>query len=442
MLRIRRPSPAAPVALHYDNFRRTTGEHFKATIQIMTGVQVANMRLFYNNRFIVDDARLCDPPNNVTPDSFVMNLIDIIQLTNAIINQNWPFAFPVNHQSVLHWLNGQSAEYVDLVARLAEGDVVSDETTFATEFNEFILASPAILRGLLSNHQNFAAQFRNYRDNNFPTLSFYDIPLDSNLFFNQDYAIFFFSRWTNQLWFDHLLMIHKQVSDLCFLHAPVVMAHYEVTIGSNGEDTKLVDIGKLQLSNIMNSQGNIDEFIQFLQSPQGGGNSKQILNSLLNLHHLYDYDSFYPQKSNPNVNNQSRSFKNYWQELIVHLLEGHPALVKDFHIHEGMLDHEFGNPISGEPVGDEDGYHAMILIGIIKEGNNYYVVLQNWWSGEYLITMDVNCFACCSPTIHFVNKSNGQPPAYDTNYVQGLTYQFTHFAETAVDQREHPRNER
>jgi hypothetical protein len=66
------------------------------------------------------------------------------------------------------------------------------------------------------------------------------------------------------------------------------------------------------------------------------------------------------------------------------------------------------DPVTNEPLGDKNGYHSMLLIGVLQQTvdgvTQYYVLCQNWYTGKYFLSMKVEYFTKCDPTILWVEK--------------------------------------
>ena len=49
---------------------------------------------------------------------------------------------------------------------------------------------------------------------------------------------------------NEMLVIRKQSSGVCYLHAPIVLAHYLIVLGTNGRNRGMIDIGSFIASTL------------------------------------------------------------------------------------------------------------------------------------------------------------------------------------------------
>ncbi|KAI3654908.1 hypothetical protein MP228_000288 [Amoeboaphelidium protococcarum] len=77
-----------------------------------------------------------------------------------------------------------------------------------------------------------------------------------------------------------------------------------------------------------------------------------------------------------------------------------PALVLAFRVEEAF-DSDTWQHLGRSSV-EAKGYHAMMLVGVIKEDDQYRYLLQNWWKRKALVEVDAECLQSCFASITFV----------------------------------------
>lgn len=106
-----------------------------------------------------------------------------------------------------------------------------------------------------------------------------------------------------------------------------------------------------------------------------------------------------------------------------------PALVSRFCVDSFFLKKDSGTSFLGNQLASQTSstdYHAMLLIGYRREGNDIIFLLQNWWKDRYLIEISANYLKSCAPDIIFASSSLTSIPS-------GFPVLRTAYAETSVD---------
>lgn len=93
---------------------------------------------------------------------------------------------------------------------------------------------------------------------------------------SNDVVHLFWSQFTPEQ-NERVLVIRKQYSGLCYLHAPVVLEHYLIAIATGCERPSIIDIGKYQKFLLTG-----DKLLDFLLKNKGG-NSQKTFKDLCNL---------------------------------------------------------------------------------------------------------------------------------------------------------------
>ena len=176
--------------------------------------------------------------------------------------------------------------------------------------------------------------------------------------------------WVRYSGKNYLKVLRCQLSGLCFIHACVVLQHYEVSINKpdDSKNVGMLDIGKYQGS-ILNGKALED----YLTTPLGR-DTISTLNKLCGL----GFDDIRHFRL-PIIDNESTeveiSARNTLCDRIMNRLEVQPALVSSFIVMTDFLSSSevfFTTPKS-ECWPKERETHAMVLVGIKKtRAGEYY----------------------------------------------------------------------
>ena len=241
--------------------------------------------------------------------------------------------------------------------------------------------------------------------------------------------------WANYTHLNNLLLIRRQTFGLCYMHAPVTLQHYLVTMATNGEKSKMMDIGRYEADRLYG------ESLRIFLTDVIKGNSKKILEKICQLNDIDDIDSY--EAPDPS----KKRFESRMQELIEFVNKGQPALVSNFRIYEDIFENKANAILCGKPTGKlNERTHSMVLIGIRKEvslnenreeESKYYYLLQNWWQSQYFVEVDALYMFHCEPKITFVLKSLTEY-TYDKNQLNEvhLYVDFSPYAETCFEMEE------
>ena len=225
-------------------------------------------------------------------------------------------------------------------------------------------------------------------------------------------SVLFFNKYPH---IDSLKVLRRQTSGLCYMHAPVVLQHYLVSIyKGEGSDLKMIDVGKYIEMNWKGKQ-----LLKYLKE-DSGGSSVSFLEEIN--HHVNDFDT-----ANYTIPpSDSRSFDANCLELMERL-EFKPALVSNFRVDSSF--HHGGTSFLAGAVNAAElsGQHAMVLIGCRACPTHKYVfLLQNWWKGRYFIEVSASYLASSKATISFVTQ--------DIEYIpERFPVIRSSFVETTVD---------
>jgi hypothetical protein len=223
--------------------------------------------------------------------------------------------------------------------------------------------------------------------------------------------------WNSYPSIENLMVIRRQLSaGLCFMHAPVVLQHYLVSIKSetsSSSDRKMINIA----SYIAQFRSG-DALLRIVRDDKG-------VDSEAFLEEIYRSDPLF-ETSSSLINVRSK----YWRETaedISEQLKVRPALVSNFKVDQSFYD---GGTSFLDPGAFNQqlvkGRHAMLLIGSRVEGDQMIFLLQNWWAGRYLIEVSASYLSRCGAVIVDVESSLTSVP--DVFPTVGVLY-----AETAID---------
>ena len=189
-----------------------------------------------------------------------------------------------------------------------------------------------------------------------------------------------------------IMVIRKQKSGLCYLHAPVVLEHYLIAIATEGKNSSTYDIGKYKA------------FVSNFILEDTGGSSRDTLNELCGLTKVGDVKCYtIPDKEDGHLYSATC-------QLILERVALSPALISLFHVYPdfGQTNEVSfsGVPALNDNVAQSDvERHSMVLIGARKTSEGeYYFLLQNWWEGRYFIEVSGEYFHHCQAQITFVKK--------------------------------------
>ena len=221
-----------------------------------------------------------------------------------------------------------------------------------------------------------------------------------------------------------IMVIRKQKSGLCYLHAPVVLEHYLIAIATGGKNSSTYDIGKYEAYVLSGAP-----LLKFILEDVGGS-SRDALNELCGLTKIGDVKCYtIPDK-------EDKSLYSATCQLILEQVAQSPALISIFRVY---LDFGQTNAVSfsGQPAQNNNvaqsdvERHSMVLIGARKTSKGeYYFLLQNWWEGRYFIEVSGEYMHHCQAQITFVKKPITRKCELTTLLTEAL------YSETSADASE------
>jgi hypothetical protein len=434
--------------LSFANFKGKLISLLKAEVAEIARIPVGNLKLFHSSadgktEKFLGETRVVNPPSK--------NVLDIQDTSNTVtVSSEGVFqdsnVYAIDYVTLSEFvesrfpdtLPGAGSVYLDSlrpysvnqISRMAYGDFLSDKITYNKEFEAFLKVSNGNNHGNIWGNRDLAKSLYDRRERHpeWELVKYYDL-LDGS-----DYSVLWDTIYENKKppYLSELKLIQKQMSGLCFLHSAACLAHYEVVVGSNGKETKMIDLSKIIEVYCAKENLNLKNFV----TDDSGGFSTRALSYFCSLKNS-DYlilKAYSPAKDGPEL------FVPFWTICALRLAMGKVALVENMTVYQSLHDYESGSPLevdpeTREPSGVRDGEHSLLLIGVLKQtvstGPQYYVLLQNWWTGKYFITMNVEYFVACNPTIYWIERSVRNYAA-DVN-VLNVFNNYQPFAETAVD---------
>lgn len=303
-------------------------------------------------------------------------------------------------------LKSASEETLQKIHRLVRGDhtrsISSDDgaaaalPTFDSEFNHFLRSHPEWNPGeTYSFWDNLRARLLSKTPHKKPILF-----------------------WTAHADLPKLKVLRRQLSGLCYIHAPVVLQHYLCCINSKGKCGSMIDVAKFVRDHFDS------EALRSYVFEKKGGCSMQILKTITNQPYL-DMISCELRTSPLYV----KCRKNC--ERIAERLKTKPALVSGFRVDS---DFQTSNKVSfrGLVGKDHRGLHAMLLIGAREDqSGEYWFLLQNWWTGRFFIEVNWQYLASSDCKISFVANTDDL-----TDIPDNFSLLNTDYAETSTDVEE------
>jgi hypothetical protein len=228
-----------------------------------------------------------------------------------------------------------------------------------------------------------------------------------------DASIIFFRRYPSIV---GLKVLRRQLSGLCFMHAPVVLQHYLVAIETGATNVEMIDVASYI------GQFRKGSALLFHIKENFGGNAEQFMREI-NYHVNLETD----RVSIPDV---SASYFSSICEDLMSYLTLKPALVSNFRVDDLFLTSEdcsFSTTSDSRYIGN----HAMVLIGMRRcPDKKFMFLLQNWWEKKFFIEVSASYMKNSDARITMFKSPI---PRIPTNFpcVRAI------YAETSVDQCDH-----
>lgn len=303
----------------------------------------------------------------------------------------------VTKEDIMKW--DQNA--VARLYRLYEGDkttnsgaMIVDVVTFDNEYQSFCLKYPRWKSCRLNIFESFMNQIG----------------------LNDKAALKPILFWEAYEHIKDLKVIRRQMSGLCFIHAPVVLQHYLCSIGSDG----LVNNEMLDIEKVSSKFYKGDALYDYIIRNEGG--------SSLNV--LRDIIAPENRISKISIPNKSMLANLYSQtcQTVTQLLQIKPALVSGFVVDDNF---QTSNSVSFRGTVNHrsiKGLHAMVLIGarIDPVDGEYWFLLQNWWKDRFFIEVTGEYLASSECSLNFVENTI-------TSISETLPLTHSSYAETSID---------
>lgn len=229
----------------------------------------------------------------------------------------------------------------------------------------------------------------------------------------------FWSKYTPEQNEKMLVIRKQQNSGLCYLHGPVVLEHYLVSIASGCKINTSINVGKC--GDFLLRGNKLEDFL----FRDEGGSSEDTLSDICNVR-SYDTDHIFI----PDI----VTFPDSYIEMcnaVLNYVADQPALVSKFNVHK---DFQFSDLVSFSGSPDtkneviKNAMHSMVLIGARKSlKGEYFFLLQNWWDGKYFVEVTGEYMYRCRASITFVTKPLTRRPELMSIQCEAL------YAETSAD---------
>jgi hypothetical protein len=187
----------------------------------------------------------------------------------------------------------------------------------------------------------------------------------------------------------HAYVERVQLSGLCYMHAPVILQHYLVSMHSH-DAVPMLDMA-VYLKKHMSAEA-LERHIWLNK----GGDSHAFLEKILVQDPVPVFDSV--------------SAKH---DLASSLLQYGPGLVSGFKV-EKKFNSDKWKHIGTQKI-DSTGLHAMVLVGFRKQGNGIRYLLQNWWKTKPFIEVDADYLESCGAIAHFMKTVQDRMGEFPTN---------------------------
>jgi hypothetical protein len=214
--------------------------------------------------------------------------------------------------------------------------------------------------------------------------------------------------WKKYQNIEDLLVLRRQHSGLCFMHAPVTLQHYLVCI-SQGRKS---DVGMTNIALYIKRYWKGKRLADYLVRDSGSDSysffeeiNHEVPNLSENLERVH-------------LNQVSSSF---WDRILSEVAVK-PILVSNFRVNKTF--HESGE-VSFSVVDNSDfvGLHAILLIGGRKDAaGDYFFLLQNWWLNRFFIEVSAKYLqksgACLTIVLCDVDKIPKDYPILRDGYAE------------------------
>ena len=298
---------------------------------------------------------------------------------------------------------------------IIHGDLTRDDITFQSEFDKFTILAPQWkINTVVAQHTPTKRKSNEMGHSSELDFSAVISEVDTS-------PKLFWTQFSEDAGFDgegikKVMIIRQQNSGLCYLHAPVVIEHYMISIVTKCENVSMINIGLMEKDLL--SGHDIEKFIL----EDRGGSSQAVLSQLCDLG-AADTTTF----AIPRFGTQL--YQPTCLEILGNLLN-RPALVSNFHVTDAFL--STGTALTGVPVfhaDDQDNRHSMVLIGGRQSvDGEIYFLLQNWWHDRFFVEVSGEYFSYCTASITFVDKAITK-----TKILQRVV---SSYAETSIDKGE------
>jgi hypothetical protein len=207
--------------------------------------------------------------------------------------------------------------------------------------------------------------------------------------------------WDNYPDVTDLLVLRRQKSGLCFMHAAVMLQHYLVCIcrekaGKTASGTEIgnEEVGVIDMAWYIKTYWRGDKLAHYLLGDCGGCSFD-----------FFEEINHHIGSENLNVRREylTNATAATWDRLLGELRH-RPVLVSSFTVRRSLFfSEDVKFDCSDEGKLESLGMHAMVMIGGRKKNGKYYFLLQNWWSNRYFIEVSESYLQFAAASVTFVH---------------------------------------
>lgn len=187
------------------------------------------------------------------------------------------------------------------------------------------------------------------------------------------------------------LVQRVQRSGLCYMHAGAVVQYYAIWHWARKEDPNAVCThGMLNITKDIKTRFKPKMLERHIFHDEGG-DSEVYLGSIL------EKDSILRRVELDDIERC--------------LIEFGPCLLGHFAVHRDFIDEKSQHHHRGVPQGEEEGRHAMVIVGARRDSRSRYFLLQNWWQRKQFVQVDEAYVRACGGRAFFVVTPQRRVPA-------------------------------
>ena len=255
---------------------------------------------------------------------------------------------------------------------------------------------------LINNQNRYKTTFRDEFEK---FLKQATVPWKTATYFNPIDRLTYRSLFFEDEDIEKYMVIRRQRSGLCCLHASVVFQHYLNCYRNGTANHTTFDI-----SSYIRGQLPVETKLKFLRTGAVGTNAYAFFKTITGVKEG-SFVNFAPE----NVND-SRARLDFYKTYVLMFFSNTdhrgPALISDFAQGETFSNKDEGK-VTYEGIetkflskdNGEKNKHAMVVIGMyVKEDGILWFLVQNWWKGSYFQEISAEYFMSCGGILRFLKN--------------------------------------